>query len=225
MKFKILFLTTLAVLILAGCMPVARRHTASGEQIKIVRGSNYCNIYVIQEMSKLGIPMANTTANGLDRYLKKSDNWVQLKRKKGKLDHKTAYRAARENHPVLVAYNSGNSRSGHIAVVHKDRRLYWSQDYNAYVPYVRGSLRGSRPAIMPLSHQFARAKETRMNYFIYVGDDKKSRTSSTKVNTKTQKTVKKKANAAPKKRTGLIQIKKENNENENIGEGNNEKSS
>jgi hypothetical protein len=167
MKFKVFFFSLVLPLALLACMPAPHKPTVY-KPSTASRATN-CNVYVIEEMQRIGIPFAEARANTLDRYLDKSYNWQKVKRKKGKLDHESAHEAAKNGGVVLVTYNTKNRQSGHIAILDGSKQLYWSSSYNAHIPYVSGSVKGKRPKIMPLSKQFAASKEPKMNYYIYVG--------------------------------------------------------
>ena len=128
----------------------------------------HCNLYVIDQMSKKNIYLPDTNANGIDSYLKSSKQWQQIARKSnGRLDHETSYKAAKKGKTVLVTYNTGNNSNGHIAVVYGKKKMAHSKNYNAYVPYVNGAVKGKKAGISLLSYQFARDKESKMNYFLY----------------------------------------------------------
>jgi len=127
----------------------------------------HCNLFVIHEMQKRGIHLPSSSANAIDVHLKNSRDWRQIPRlRSGRLDHAAAHNAARRN-VVLVSYNSGSSRSGHVAIVEGRMPMGWSNSFNANVPHASGPVRGSRPKTVLLSFQFAANKEPRMNYFVY----------------------------------------------------------
>jgi len=126
-----------------------------------------CNIHVINLMQKKNIYLPDTSANGLDNYLRNSKDWTRLPRKDGRLDHKTAYAAAKSGKTVLAAYNSGAQKSGHIVEIYGSRPMRWSKSFNAYVPYSSGSVNGKKARVTPLSDQFGADKEPKMNYYVY----------------------------------------------------------
>ena len=128
----------------------------------------HCNLYVIYSMAHRGIHLPRTNANGLDNYLRNSPNWEIIPRQNGRLNHQAAFNEARRGRTVLVTYNSRSAQSGHIAVICARQPKTWSPSYNANVPYASGSVRGRRPATIPLSHQFAASREPNMAYFVYV---------------------------------------------------------
>jgi len=43
----------------------------------------------------------------------------------------------------------------------------WSAGFNAFVPYVKGTVNGKKPEISPLAAQFSPSKEKKINYYIY----------------------------------------------------------
>jgi hypothetical protein len=131
-------------------------------------GRLQCSDYVIKTLSERKIRLPQTSANGLDVHMRNSPQWRPIKRTpKGKLDHQAAFTAAKSGLTVICAYNTGNSKSGHVAVVNGKKQMFWSDKYNDYVPYVSGSAEGRKPAVEPLSFQFSSDKEPKMNYYVY----------------------------------------------------------
>jgi hypothetical protein len=123
---------------------------------------------VINQLSKKGIHLPYHNANGLDRYMISSPNWKQIPRlSKKKLDHKEAYKLVRAGKIVIATYNTHSKKSGHIAILANRKIMYWSKSFNAYVPFVDGSINGKPAKITPLSKQFSSDKEINMNYFAY----------------------------------------------------------
>ncbi|GHT40388.1 hypothetical protein FACS189437_05910 [Bacteroidia bacterium] len=127
----------------------------------------YCNQYVIALMKQKNIYLPQTSANGLDNYLKNSKEWARVPRVNGRLDHAAAHKAAKKGRTVLAAYNTGTGRSGHIAEVYGKKAMRKSTSFNAFVPYVNGTVNGSKPAVMLMSQQFHASKERQINYYIY----------------------------------------------------------
>ena len=126
-----------------------------------------CNLYVIDVLKTKNIYLPSSSANDIDGYLKKSPLWKKIPKKSdGKLDHLSAYNAAKSAKYVLATYNGGN-KNGHVAIVNGKKGMSFSKSYNAYVPYAVGSVRGREPELLPLSYQFSADKEYGMNYFIY----------------------------------------------------------
>ena len=126
-----------------------------------------CNLYVISLMKQKHIYLPQANANGLDNYLKNSKDWIKVPRINGKLDHQSAYLAAKTGRATIATYNTGSGRSGHIAEVYGKKRMQWSMGFNALVPYVDGTVNGRRPEISLLSQQFQPSKEKKINYYIY----------------------------------------------------------
>ncbi|ACC97850.1 hypothetical protein Emin_0289 [Elusimicrobium minutum Pei191] len=148
-----------ALLLLAGILAAC---ATGGRQLK-------CNIHVIDLTKQRGIYLPNTTANGIDNYLKTSPKWQKIPRKSnGKLNHDSAYEAARKGKTVLATYNTGNSRNGHIVMVYGKKKPAWSNTFKAVVPYSSGSVQGKKPKITLLSYQFRAEHEPKMNYYIYL---------------------------------------------------------
>jgi hypothetical protein len=130
------------------------------------KNDNLCNLYVIDVMKGKKIYLPSSSANDIDVYLKSSPDWKTIPRIAGKLDHKAAHNAAKSGKYVLATYNGGK-RSGHIAIVNGKKSMAQSKNYNAYVPYASGSVRGRKPELLPLSYQFSADKEPQMSYYIY----------------------------------------------------------
>ncbi|MDR2427053.1 MAG: hypothetical protein LBD46_07765 [Endomicrobium sp.] len=118
-------------------------------------------------MKEKKIYLPRSSANDIDIYLKSSRHWEKIPTTPaGKLNHKVAYNAAKSGKYVLAAYNGG-AKSGHIAIVNGKKEMSYSKNYNAYVPYALGSVRGRKPKLIPLSYQFSADKEPKINYYIY----------------------------------------------------------
>ena len=130
-------------------------------------GTPDCNIYVIALMKEKHIYLPQANADGLDNYLKASPDWIKVPRKNGKLDHVTAYNAAKNGRATLVTYNTQSARSGHIAEVYGKNKMAWSESFNALVPYTKGKVNGGSPGVFLLSRQFRPGHEKQMNYYIY----------------------------------------------------------
>ena len=127
-----------------------------------------CNFHVIDLMKEKNIYLPASNANDIDIYLKSSSEWERIpKIDNDKLNHKSAYAAAKSGRIVLAVYNTGTQKNGHIVMVAGDKTMAWSGGYNAYVPYASGSVQGRKPEVLPLSYQFSADKEPKINYFIY----------------------------------------------------------
>jgi len=118
-------------------------------------------------MKQKNIYLPQTNADGLDNYLKTSKDWIKVPRANGKLDHQSAYLAAKTGRTTLATYNTHSGRSGHIAEVYGKKKMQWSMGFNALVPYVNSTVNGRKPEISLLSQQFKPSKEKYMNYYIY----------------------------------------------------------
>lgn len=126
-----------------------------------------CNIHVLDLLKQENIYIPHSDANGIDRYLKSSKDWHTLERlPNGKLDHQSAYTAAKSGKIVVATYNGGKN-SGHIVLVVGDRKMVYSGSFKAYVPYASGSVQGKDAEITPISYQFSADKEPKMTYFVY----------------------------------------------------------
>lgn len=128
-----------------------------------------CNIYITEQMTKRNIYLPDTNASDIERYLSSSQDWYLIPRMpNGKLDHQSAYTASKSGKTVIAAYNPGSGKSGHLALINSKKPLFWSSNYNAYVPYASGSVRGRKAEITPLSYQFSPDKEPEIKYYVYI---------------------------------------------------------
>ncbi|MDR1942459.1 MAG: hypothetical protein LBQ47_09050 [Endomicrobium sp.] len=135
-------------------------------------GKLQCSDYVINSLYERKIYLPKTSANGLDFHMRASQQWRLIKRTpKGKLDHQSAFTAAKSGLTVICAYNTGSSKSGHVAVVDGKKQMFWSDKYKASVPYVSGSVEGRKPVTEPLSYQFSADKEPKMSYYVYLNNN------------------------------------------------------
>jgi hypothetical protein len=88
----------------------------------------YCNLYVeieLAERHEIIIPAngkEGKTANQIYDYVSKSEEWGQIERISGALDHTTAQQMAAEDYVVLAIYKNTSGGHGHVVFVTRDNK-------------------------------------------------------------------------------------------------------